>query len=327
MSGAAPLVSVVVPVWNGERTLAATLASVLAQSHRHFELLVIDDGSTDGTAALVSGLATGDPRVQLHRFENRGLAASRNRGIRLARGEFIAFVDADDLWQPARLERQLAALAAAPAAGLAYSLTDCIDDAGQRLGPGSHIVAAGRVYARLLAWNFMDSGSSALVRRAVFDEVGFFDESLPAAEDWDLWLRIAWRHEFACVPHADILYRISAGAMSSQITRQQHACEQVFATALARLPPGADRDALAREGRANLSRYFTARALAGGATRLAFDYWWHFLRTTPAIGRDAAILLRLLARIGLAATLPAPLARRVSASAQRFMSRLRVQRQ
>ncbi len=320
MNAAAPRVSVVVPVWNGERTLGATLDSVLAQTCRDFELLVIDDGSTDGTAALVAALADREPRVQLHRFENRGLAASRNRGIRLARGAFVAFVDADDLWKPARLERQLAALAAAPAAGLAYSLTDCINDAGQRLGPGSHIVAEGRVYERLLAWNFLDSGSSVLVRRAVFDAAGLFDESLQAAEDWDLWLRIAWGHEFACVARADILYRISASAMSSQITRQQSACEQVFANALARLPPGAVRDALGCEGRANLSRYFTARALAGGAPRLAFGYWWHFLRTTPTRGRDAAILLRLLARIGLAASLPAPLARRVGEGLQRLVS-------
>jgi len=316
VSAATPRVSVVIPVWNGERTIAATLDSVLAQTVRDIEVLVIDDGSTDGTAAIVSKSA--DSRVALHRFENRGLAASRNRGMRLARGEFIAFVDADDLWRPERLARQLEALDAAPTAALAYSFTDCIDEGGTVVGPGSYIVAEGRVYERLLVWNFLDNGSSMIARRDALLASGGFDETLPAAEDWDLWLRIAWHHEFACVPHADVLYRLSPGAMSSRIGRQESACELVFARALDRIAPGPQRDRLGREGRGNLARYFTGRALTAEAPRLALSYWWRFLRQTPRRWHDAPVLGRFLGRIAIVALLPGPLARRISATLRRI---------
>jgi glycosyltransferase involved in cell wall biosynthesis len=323
MTGPAPLVSVVVPVFNGAATIDETLASVLAQTFTDFELLVIDDGSTDATAQRVSALT--DPRVQLHSFPNAGLAASRNRGIRLARGEFIAFIDADDLWTPDKLARQLEALRVEPSAALVYSLTDCIDEQGADLGPGSHVVAAGRVYERLLVWNALDSGSSALVRASALGHVGGFDESLPAAEDWDLWLRLAWAYPFACVPRADVRYRVHGRAMSSAIRRQEEACLQVFARAIARLPAGEARDRLRREGLANLNRYFTGRALgmnAGPASGwLAARYWWRYLRLAPAGVRDAGWLLRQAPRIVITALLPAALARPVLRGARWLVMR------
>lgn len=314
MSARPPSVSVVVPVYNGAATIAGTLTSVLQQTFPDFELLVIDDGSTDATTAVVASFD--DPRVALHSFENRGLAASRNRGVRLARGELIAFLDADDLWRPKKLARQVDALRAAPQAGLAYSFTDCIDERDRYLGPASHIAASGRVYEKLLVWNFLDSGSSAMVRAAALAEVGLFDESLPAAEDWDLWLRLAWHYPFVCIAEPDVLYRVHGSAMSSNIRRQEAACVRVFTAALDRLPEGPLREALRREGAANLNRYFTGRVLgtAGGPASglLAGRYLWRYLRRAPAGVRDLRWALRQFGRILVTLLLPGRLARRLT---------------
>jgi len=255
-----PLVSVVLPVYNGAVTISRTIDSVLGQSHQHFELLIINDGSTDSTPEMLAQFD--DPRIAVHSFENRGLAASRNRGIRLARGEYVAFIDADDLWKPRKLEKQIAALQGNPEAGLAYSLTDCIDEHDNFLGHGSHIVDSGNVYDHLLTWNFLDNGSTPLIRRSVMEEIGSFDETLAAAEDWDVWLRIAHRYEFACVPEVQVLYRIHGGAMSSKLAQQEAACFRVFDQAIERLPDGERRRRLDRQGRATLNRYFADRLLA-----------------------------------------------------------------
>jgi glycosyltransferase involved in cell wall biosynthesis len=311
MNATSPEVSVVLPVYNGAGTIAATIASVLRQTHGSFELLVIDDGSTDDTVRIAGSFR--DPRIAVHSFENRGLAASRNRGVRLARGEFIGFIDADDLWTEHKLARQVEALRRDPAAGLAYSFTDCIDEHDAYLGPGSHIAASGRVYEKLLVWNFLDSGSCALVRASALADAGMFDESLPAAEDWDLWLRLAWGYPFACVPWPDVLYRVHSSAMSSSIRRQEQACLRVFSAAVNRLPAGARRDELRREGIANLNRYFTGRVLgtsSGPASgRLAARYWWRYLTAVPARSLDLRWATFQAGRIALTALLPAAVSR------------------
>lgn len=323
MNGAPPEVAVVLPVYNGAATVGATIASVLAQTHRDLELIVVDDGSTDATPAIAAAVA--DPRVRLHSFPNRGLAASRNRGIRLARSPFVAFIDADDLWTPGKLAAQLAALRARPDAALAYSWTDCIDEHDRRLGPGSHVTAEGRVYERLLAWNFLDNGSSALVRAEALARAGPFDETLPAAEDWDLWLRLAWAYPFACVPEAQVLYRVHGSAMSSAIERQEAACTRVFTAALERLPPSPAREALRREGTANLARYLTGRVLASATgpagAALAARYWWRFVTHTPAPLATAGWSARQLLRILAAALLPRPVARALARALQPLLGR------
>ena len=274
-----PQISVVLPVYNGAKTIEATIASVLDQELEDFELLVINDGSTDQTLDVLTRID--DPRIIVHSFENGGLATSRNRGIRLADGKYLAFIDADDLWTPDKLRKQLQVLVSNPTAGMAYSLTDCIDEQGSYVGPGSHIVQFGQVYEQLLVRNFIESGSNPLIPRCVFDEVGEFDESLAAAEDWDVYLRIAHDYSIVCVPEAQILYRIHSGSMSSNIERQKLACFRVFEEALERLPLGSERDHVDRAGRANLNRYFARRiittAASPRATLPAFGYIWRWV--------------------------------------------------
>lgn len=260
MSTPPPVITVVIPVWNGEQTIERTLASALAQTFTNLEVLVINDGSTDSTAERVGRF--NDPRVRLHNFTNAGLAASRNRGIRLARGEFIAFLDADDLWLPRKLERQLEALRARPAAALAYGFSDCVDADDRYIGHGSHIEHSGTVYEKLLLANFLDNGSTPLVRASALATSGIFDESLPAAEDWDLWLRLAWHFEVVCVPEPLTLYRVHGQSMSANLPRQEAACLRVLENAIARLPAGPHRDELRAECLMMINKYLAGRALS-----------------------------------------------------------------
>jgi glycosyltransferase involved in cell wall biosynthesis len=282
-AAAAPAISIVMPVFNGASTIGRSIESVLAQTRTDFELLVIDDGSTDDTAAVVAAFE--DPRIQLHCFANAGASASRNRGIRLARGALIAFLDADDWWAPEKLADQAAALAGAPDAALAYSFSTCVDDDGNVLHQGSHVVASGSPYALLVTRNFLDSGSNPLVRREALIEAGPFDESLVGGEDWDLWLRIGHRHPFACVPKVQVNYRVHAGSSSSRIDRQAADCFKVLQRALARLPPSALRNRSRRTATANINRYIAVRLVETSRGRadglLAARYWWRFVRATP----------------------------------------------
>ena len=139
-----PRVSVVVPVFNGERTIAETIASALAQTFEDFELLLINDGSTDHSSEIVRGFD--DHRIQIHTFPNAGLSASRNRGIARSRGEFVVFLDADDLWEPRKLEAQVQALDNDPEAALVYTWVDFISEQGADLGPGLRVEAHGMAF-------------------------------------------------------------------------------------------------------------------------------------------------------------------------------------
>jgi|GEM_PF-2682075 len=306
-----PLISVVLPVFNGAQTIAATVKSVLDQEFEDYELLIINDGSTDETLDVLARID--DPRITIHSFENRGLSASRNRGISLAAGEYIAFIDADDLWTPDKLRKQLQALVSDPSAGMAYSLTDCIDEHDAYLGPGSHVIHFGRAYEQLLTRNFIESGSNVLVRRSVFGEAGLFDESLSAAEDWDVFLRIACKYPVVCVPEAQVLYRIHGCAMSSNIERQEFASFRVFEEALRRLPAGNERNRTGRAGRANLNRYFARRVITTAASPraavLAFRYIWRWAVMAPdRLGISGKIIIQLVKAVILV-TLPHAAAR------------------
>lgn len=228
------LISVIIPAYNGEVTLAETLRSVLNQTHGHLEVVVIDDGSTDGTAEIVEGFT--DPRLTLHRFTNRGAPVSRNRGIRLAKGQYLAFVDADDLWSPDKLEKQLAALEDDPRAGVAYSFTTYIDEAGNVLYPGLHEAISGDVLRPLFVRFFLQNGSNALVRRQVFDRIGVFDETLEVCDDYDFYLRAAEHFHFALVPEDQVFYRVRKGSLSTQPSKMRQAGHRAIYGALRRSP-------------------------------------------------------------------------------------------
>ena len=210
-----PTISVILPVYNGTDTIRATVNSVLGQSFTDFELLIINDGSTDDTLNILNAFA--DQRIRILSYANEGLASSRNRGITQARGGFISFIDADDLWATSKLASQYRVLEAAADADVAYSWTDFIDEEDHLLRGSVHHSSQGHVLPQLLKENFIASGSNVLVRAQLFKKVGLFDTALKAAEDWDMWLRMAAEARFVCDPQPQIYYRLRNSSMSADI--------------------------------------------------------------------------------------------------------------
>lgn len=276
-----PLVSVVVPAYNAATTIDATLDSVRAQSHRRLEILVVDDGSQDDTARRVERHAARDPRVRLLRQPNGGVAAARNLALRSARGAFVAPVDADDLWHPHKIERQLRAFEHGPAAlGLAYTGYAVVDGDG-RVVRCADPMLQGSVQADLMRLgNFVGNASSALIRRELALRFGY-DGSLRArggqgCEDYKLYLQLAAVCEFAAVPDPLTGYRVVDGNMSSAIATMRRSCDLVLEEFEAARPAHA---ALLRQGHAlmlawlmqrgiDCSRYDEARALAAALATL-----------------------------------------------------------
>lgn len=228
------LVSVIIPTFNSEKTIKETIESVLNQTLTNLEVIVINDGSQDSTLEIVKSI--NDSRIKVFSYLNAGANVSRNRGLTQATGEFVSFLDADDLWTPDKLETQLKALQENPKAAVAYSWTNSIDETGKFLRRGSYITANGDVYAKLLLLDFIESGSNPLIRREALATVGGFDESLPAAQDWDMWLRLAAKYHFIAVSSVQILYRVCHNSMSANMLRQESASLQVIEKSFAQAP-------------------------------------------------------------------------------------------
>ena len=258
-----PLISVVIPVFNGERTIQETIESVLNQTCSDFEIIVINDGSQDSTLQIVSNIS--DPRLRVLTYPNAGLAVSRNRGITEATGEYVAFLDADDLWTPDKLEAQLNRLQENPKAAVAYSWTDFIDESGGFVRPAAHFTISGNVFTRLLLTNFLDNGSNPLICRQALIEVGGLDESLKAAEDWDLYLRLAARYPFVVVTSPQVLYRVSEDSMSVNVFRQETETLQVINKVFSQAPESLKY--LRSYSLANVYKYLTFKALNGTPIR------------------------------------------------------------
>ncbi|MDJ0701850.1 MAG: glycosyltransferase [Leptolyngbyaceae cyanobacterium MO_188.B28] len=212
-------ISVIIPVFNGERTIQETVESVLNQTFSDFELIIINDGSQDKTLTIVQEF--NDSRISIFSYQNAGLAASRNRGIENATGEYISFIDADDLWTSDKLEAQYHALQSNPDAAVAYSWTNCIDEQSQFLRRGYYLSFSGEVCQYLLLTNFLENGSNPLIRHQALKTVGGFDESLKSSEDWEMYLRLAFKYSFVAVSSPQILYRISVGSMSTNTAKME----------------------------------------------------------------------------------------------------------
>lgn len=284
-----PLISVIIPAYNAVKTIQETIESVLSQTFQDFEIIVIDDGSSDSTVEVVSSIQ--DDRLKVFSYPNAKQAASRNRGFAHSTGKYISFLDADDLWTPNKLESQLKALQDNPQAAVAYSWSHCIDEKGKFLREASHSTSSGDVYAKLLLCDFLDNGSNPLIRRQALLEVGGFDESLPPAEDWDMWLRLAARYHFVAVPYPHILYRQSPSSASANLRRMAAACERVIELAFDRAPDSLQH--LKRHSLANLYKYLVYRCFE----------WFPILRREglvagkflwKAVSNDPLLLLKLV---------------------------------
>jgi glycosyltransferase involved in cell wall biosynthesis len=231
---AKPLVSVVIATYNMARFLPLAVRSVLDQTYRQVEVLVVDDGSQDDTRALIQPLLD-DRRVRYLYQENRGQAAAKNHGVREARGAYIAFLDADDLWVPEKLESQLPLFEASEKTGVVYSRIAYVDEAGRRNGAPEYSLHRGRVSDQLLVFNFVGFGTS-VVRRECFERLGHFDESMRMGIDYDLWLRFSTEYEFDYVDCPLLLYRLWAGQMSNNCRRRYSSGIAIMTRFLERFP-------------------------------------------------------------------------------------------
>ena len=217
-----PSVSVIITTHNRASSVGSAISSVLMQTRREIELLIIDDASTDETAEVVHSF--GDPRtIYLRNSVNMGPAMSRNRGIREALGEFVAFLDDDDEWLPEKLDRQLSLLEVSPETGVVYSGRWNV-----RRGvlPTTSIPSdRGNLTSRLRDANCVGPPSTVVVRRRCLDAAGLFDEELMYGEDWDLYIRLARRCRFDFVSEPLIRYSVHEGNLSRNLADPRRSVE------------------------------------------------------------------------------------------------------
>lgn len=280
----APLITVVIPAFNAERFLSEAIESVLCQSYDHLELIVVDDGSTDGTAAVAGRYGSA---LRLVRQSNSGVSRARNHGITLAIGDFVAFLDADDVWMPTKLGAQIAYLQHLPDVGYVYSGYRVADE---ELRPiGETVYAPPHTALRntlLLEAPGIWVSSTCLFRRALLSEIGGFDERLSTSADTDLALRAAQRSAVRGVPEALALYRQHGNQMHHDPDAMAHDMALVYEGLFH--PAGRFPRDLQRRARANLH---ATLGLAFARQRRAVSATRHLL---SSLRFDPRVIIRLI---------------------------------
>jgi glycosyltransferase involved in cell wall biosynthesis len=209
-----PLITVIIPTYNRAAWVAEAVASVLTQTYRDYELIVVDDGSTDGTLEAMASL---EGHLQVfRRRQQRGVSAARNLGAASARGKWLAFLDSDDLWLPHKLARQIDYVRTRPDLLICQTEEIWIRNGVRVNSPNTHRKVAGDIFLQSLE-RCSVSPSAVMLHRRLFKVMGGFDETLPAAEDYDLWLRVAWRYPVGLVPEPLVIKR---GGHPDQLSRQ-----------------------------------------------------------------------------------------------------------
>ena len=263
-----PKVSVIIPTHNRRDYLREALASVLAQTYQDFEVIVVDDGSTDGTEEIVRAF----PETRYIFQENRGVSAARNVGVARSNGEWLAFLDSDDLWQPSKLAIQIEFFTAQPHARICQTEELWLRN-GVRVNPHTkHRKPSGDIFARSLHLCLV-SPSATMMRRELFESAGGFDEALPACEDYDLWLRIAATEPVHLIATPLIIKR---GGHADQLSRRFWGMDRFRVTALCKLLAS---DMLTPEQRQQTEEVLLTkcRILAQGAWKRGQD-GEHYLR-------------------------------------------------
>ena len=232
-----PLVSVVMPAYNVAWCIGRAVDSVLAQDFRPCELIVVNDGSTDGTGALLEGYGAA---ITVINQENRGMSAARNAGIRRARGTYVAFLDADDWWLAGKLSRQVELMHGRPEIGFSSTTVRVEDDDGRLLNLWRCPNGSTEILATLFAQNAAIAGgcSAVIARRDLLDRVGLFDESLRGFEDPDLWMRLAAVSGYACIDETLAVILRRKQSVSRNLDSMRVAALRSMRKNRALLPPG-----------------------------------------------------------------------------------------
>jgi glycosyltransferase involved in cell wall biosynthesis len=281
-----PLISIIVPVRDGEAFIGDTLQSALGQTYRNTELIIVDDGSRDRTRAIVDQWAERDPRVRVLTQPNRGVAAARNRALAAARGQFIAPLDADDLWDPSKIERQMRRMIeAGDETGMVYCWWVSIGADGSLLDCSPQWRFEGAGGDIMLQVNYTGNGSVPLYRRRCLEEIGGYDEKLSGTsegcDDWDIALKVTERWSVAVAPAALVAYRKHPNTVSSRPDRMWQSYAQVMAGVRRRRPDLAAQ--LLRRSQHQFGLYLAGTAYRAGEYRKAIALGWPALRSNLAL--------------------------------------------
>ncbi len=289
-----PRVSVIVPAYNAAAFVRRAVDSVLAQTFKDLELLVVDDGSTDGT---VDQLTSYRDRLRLIRQRNAGPAAARNRGLQAVVGDYVAMLDADDWWEPGKLAAQVALLDARPGIGFCSTATRVVDSSGAAVGDWPCSLPSVALTEALFANAASVSGSTSgvLARRTLLLEVGGFDAALRGFEDPDLWIRLSARTGYACIPQALTVVMRTPGSVSSQLPNMRAAMLASFRKNRALLPP-ARRGGYWRTACAGALTDYAKTAWRAGDRRHALQWTIEALLRAP-LGRGRLALGLLVAML------------------------------
>ena len=232
-----PKISVIIPVYNGERFLVQTIDSVISQTYSPLEIIVVDDGSTDSSKDILKSFGS---KIDVISKINGGVSSARNRGIQQARGDWIAFIDADDFWDPKKLELEVLAISNYPESVVVYTgFRNWLPDVnGQYVVPNplgiskdpvDEMFDSGWIYHRQLLTNWVLT-STAMVRRTALERSGLFDEEFPVGEDWDLFIRLSRQGTFCKVCYPLTWYRQSPRSLTASVKKIDYASQIIEST-------------------------------------------------------------------------------------------------
>ena len=283
------LVSVVIPAHNAEKYLRETIDSVIAQTYKNLEIIVVDDGSTDRTQNI---LAEYGDKIRVVRQSNKGSAAARNAGVAVARGTWVCFLDADDIWLPDKVALQVERCNGTI---ISYTDTVCFGDAmvGEIRRSSFESAYSGKVLKELLVGNFIGM-STVMIRRDVFNHYGGFDESYVTCEDWPLWMNVCAEHELGYLPEAVVRYRVHRKS-KTMLSRRTHAARLRIIDAA--FGPGGVAQSLSQLRSKSLASAYQVTchyASESGDWKFAFNCAVHALWYNPFVTRPWKNLIKAL---------------------------------
>ena len=221
-----PMVSVIIPAYNRSHLVTRAIQSVLNQTYKDFEVIVVDDGSTDDTKEAIANFHNEKIRYLRHE-KNKGGSAARNTGIKAARGEYIAFLDSDDEWVPEKLEKQIQKIKQSPKkVGVIYCGHILVSDKSKRVLRRVKPTLRGNVHAVSFQQGLLGGGSKPLIRKECFQKSGLYDETLPALQDADMYVRLSEYYEFDFVPECLAIHHVHEGKLSTHLEVRINAREK-----------------------------------------------------------------------------------------------------